>query len=257
MAGLFYVHNSLAQISPNKLLNPVHWTAAPLQGVSRSSVTFLKELELLPKLKQYKNWSLPSKYSFWSFVIGIPALAISVYTLFPKQSVLEQVAQEEYRPKVQLVGAKSEEWLGDSEPFLTLYFENESKGPAKKLTVDIYDGNDQVVAERLSGSNMLHSGNLALKPAQNLGIPLISVSELRGLLSAKGKRGHIVGFGLDSEVPEKIKDQLREKYVKDGQGYYSVNSYPFFVQFSYQGITNTEGKNTTGFYVYLDDTEKG
>ena len=217
----------------------------------------LMELNLLPKLKQYKNWSLPSKYSFWSFVIGIIALAISIYMLFPKQNILEQVAQEEYRPKVQLVEAKSMEWLGDSEPFLTLYFENESKGPAKNFAVDIYDGNNKVVAKELSRSNMVHSGNLALKPGQKLGIPLISVSEIREFLSTKGRSQNIVGFGLDSEVPKKLETKLRKKYVKDGNGYYSVNSYPLFVRFSYQGITNMNEKTTTSFYLYLDNTGKG
>ncbi|MGG4774549.1 hypothetical protein ACLO87_07940 [Paenalcaligenes sp. Me52] len=213
----------------------------------------MKALELLPKSSQYKKWSLPSKYSLWGLVVGIIALVIS---LFPKQSVLEQVAQEEYRPKVQLMGVTLEKWLGESEPFLTLHFENNSKGPAQKLAVDIYDGNDKIVIERLSGSNMLNSGNFALQPAQNLGIPLISVSELKGLLSAKEKRGQIVGFGLNPEVPEKIKAKLHEKYAKDTSVYYSVNSYPFFAQFSYQGITNTDSQNTTGFYVYLDNTEE-
>jgi hypothetical protein len=215
------------------------------------------ESKLLPKLKQYKNWSLPSKYSFLSFVIGIPALAISIYTLFPKENILEKVAQEEYRPKVQLVEAKSRKWLGDSEPFVTLYFENESKGPAKQFAVDLYDGNDKVVPEELSRSNMLHSGNLALKPGQNLGIPLISVSEVRELLSANGRSTNVAGFGLGSEVPKEIEAKLRERYVEDGSGYYTVNSYPLFVRYSYQGITNTEGKTTTGFYVYLDNTGEG
>ncbi|WP_421326386.1 hypothetical protein [Aeromonas veronii] len=211
---------------------------------------------MFPKLKQYKKWSLPSKYSFLSFFIGIPALAISIYTLFPKQSVLEQVAQEEYRPKVELVGVTSEEWIGDSESFLTLYFENESKGPAKKFTVDIYDGNNKVVAKKISGSNMLHSGTLALKSGQNLGIPLISISELREHFSVKGRCDNIVGFGLGSKVPDEIKEILFEKYEKNGSGYFSTNSYPLFVRFSYQGILDIKGMNVTGFYVYLDDTRK-
>lgn len=175
----------------------------------------------------------------------------------PETKCFGKVAQEEYRPKVKLVEAKSRKWLGDSEPFVTLYFENESKGPAKKFAVDVYDGNDKVFPEELSRSNMLHSGNLALKPGKNLGIPLISVSEVRELLSDKGRSDNVVGFGLDSEVPKGIKAKLREKYVEDGSGYYSVNAYPLFVRYSYQGITDTEGKTTTGFYIYLDNTGEG
>jgi len=212
---------------------------------------------LIPKLKQYKKWSLPSKYSFWGLIVGIAALAITIYTLFPEEDILKKVAQEEYRPKVELVDAKVVQWLGDPGPFLTLYFENRSKGPAKNFTVDIYDGNDKIVSKHISGSNTLGSGPLSLKPDQELGIPLISISELRELLSDKGRSWDIVGFGLTASVPEKFKTELREKYVKDGSGFFSTNTYPLFVQFSYKGIIGSDNKTTTGFFVYLDTTGNG
>ncbi|MGO5000512.1 hypothetical protein [Oceanisphaera sp. W20_SRM_FM3] len=212
---------------------------------------------MIPKLKQYKKWSLPSKYSFWGLIVGIAALAITIYTLFPEEDVLKQIAQEEYKPKVELVDAKAMQWLGDTEPFLTLYFENRSKGPAKSFTVDIYDGNEKIISKQISGSNMLGSGNLSMKPDQELGLPLISVSELQELLSGKGRSRDIVGFGLKANVPEQFKTELREKYVKDGNGFYSANAYPLFVQFSYKGITGSDNNTTSGFFVYLDTTGNG
>ena len=212
---------------------------------------------MLPKIKQYKKWSLPSKYSFWSFILGIPALAIAIYTLFPKNNILEQVAQEEYAPKVSLTDAKSMQWLGDSKPFLTLYFKNDSKGPAKNLKVNIYDGNKKLAAKKLSQSNLLPSGHLALKPGQDLGIPLIMVREIKEDLSKEVKNNKILGFGLSSSVPEAIRNSLNKRNIKDGLGYYSFESYPLVVKLSYEGITNTKYNVAAGFYVYLNTTKHG
>ena len=212
---------------------------------------------MLPTYKQYKKWTLPSKYALWSVLIGIPALIIAIYTLFPQKSILEAVAEEEYRPNVKIVDVKSMQWLGDKEKFLTIYFNNESKGPARKFKVGLFADNQKLDFSTSGSTKVLLTGNLSIKPNQELGVALSPISEFKSFLNSKGRTGELVGFGLDSKTPNKIEEKMKAKYVKDGSGYYSVNAYPVFVKYSYEGITNNTGEVVTGIYAYIDDTSKG
>lgn len=212
---------------------------------------------VLPDKKQYRKWTLPSKYSLWSIVIGIIGLMIAIYTLFPDKSILEAVAEEEYRPNVKIVDVKSVQWLGDKEKFLTIYFNNESKGPARKFQVELFDDNKKLIFSKSDSTSTLFSGNLLIKANQELGFALSAISEFKSFLNSKGRNGELLGFGLDSKTPIKITEKMTAKYISKDGGYYSVNAYPIFVKYTYEGITNSSGEAITGIYAYMDDTNKG
>jgi hypothetical protein len=212
---------------------------------------------VLPKKKQYSNWTLPSKYSLWSVVIGIIGLLITVYALFPNKSILEAVAEEEYKPNVKIVGVRLMQWLGDNEKFLTVYFNNESKGPARKFQVALFANNKKLSFSKSGSTSNLFSGNLAIKPNQEIGIALSPISEFKLFFKSKGLAGELLGFGLDSDIPNDIKERIKSKYMTNGTGYYSVSAFPVFVKYSYEGITNSTGEVITVIYAYIDDTNQG
>ncbi|MCC2524312.1 hypothetical protein [Vibrio coralliilyticus] len=207
---------------------------------------------MIPTYKQYKKWSLPSKYAFWGIVISLVGLIVTLIPSKEDKSVLEAIAEEEYKPNVSIMKVEAIRWAGDKEKFLTIYFINESKGPAINFGVELYKGNEKLEFSKSDSTRVLYSGNLAIGANRDIGLALAPLSEFKNFLKRNNVLGELVGFGVGSEVPRQIVDSMYDKYVTDGNGSYSIESYPIFVKYTYNGITDLSGEVVTGIYAYID-----
>ncbi|MDP2500738.1 hypothetical protein Q8W42_08460 [Vibrio splendidus] len=207
---------------------------------------------MIPTYRQYKKWSLPSKYALWGIVISLVGLVVTLMPSREDKSVLEAVAEEEYKPNVSITGVEAVQWAGDNEKFLTIYFQNDSKGPAKNFGVELYKGNEKLEFSRSGITTVLYRGNLAIGANKDIGLAMAPLSEFKEFLNKKNVQGELIGFGVDSDVPKHIVDIMYDKYIIDGNGSYSIDSYPIFVKYTYKGITDLSGEVVTGIYAYID-----
>lgn len=201
---------------------------------------------MIPTYKQYKKWSLPSKYALWGIVISLVGLIVTLMPSKEDKSILEAVAEEEYKPNVSITGVEAVRWAGEDEKFLTIYFKNDSKGPAKNFGVELYKGNEKLEFSKSDTTRILYRGNLAIGANKEIGLALAPLSEFKDFLSKNNVQGELVGFGVAPEVPKKIFE------IMDGNSSYTIDSYPIFVKYTYKGITDLSGEVVTGIYAYIE-----
>ena len=211
---------------------------------------------MFPNKKQYNNWTLPSKYSLWGFIIGIISLALAIYALFPNKSILESIAEEEYKPNIKITNIKSLNWAGYENKYLTIYFKNISKGPAENFKLSLFLDNEKISLSKPTPTPVLLYNNLKVKPNKEIALAVYPMYLFKSLLKNSEHNGEIIGFSLNSELPNNIKEMMESKYIKNGIGRYSVKSTPIFIKYSYNGIADTKSEVSTGFYVFIDDTHQ-
>lgn len=209
---------------------------------------------MLPTIKQYKKWSLPSKYSLWGYIIGILGLALTIYSMFlGKDSAFEDLVKKDYQPKIIIQNVLFEKWVGDNDEFLTAEIYNDSKGSALNFKMELLiPGINQKIIPT-NTSSVFAQKNFSIKSQQEIGIPVISLGQLKQILKEKGVKGSLIGVGLTPSLPKLITDKLENKY----RGNYTTTSVSIGLGLSYKGMNSELYKSINLVHVYFDETGIG
>lgn len=218
---------------------------------------------MFPKYSQYKKWTLPSKYSFWGWLLGILGISLAmlgigltIHNPFADKDIHQEIAKEEYKPEVNVKLVEITKWITDDSAFLTIEFENVSRGPALEFSAMIVNNGDPVDFDVVSRSDFSRSGTLRIGSNKTASIPIVEINELKRYVSSKTHYENFLGVGKESSIPEPIQKELDKKYVRSGNGGYQTLSQPIYLNYYYKGIGGTEHKIETGFYAYLDVTPR-
>jgi len=195
---------------------------------------------------------------FKRFLYFITALA-SLLTILNLLGILdrqkeipsEKVIRSENKTVVEPVKEKTQNWLGDKEEFLTIYFRNKSKHDALKFSIHLVKGDKQLeFSHSKSGS---YKGQLSIPGNQEIPIPVAPISEIKDILINEIGSGQIIGYGFSPELPEDISKLLNERHEKGGVGYMKTKSYSLGLVYSYKTIFDDEIKFMRGLYIYIDE----
>lgn len=167
---------------------------------------------MFPSWLRWKGWSLPSKASyagFWvgvaGFAVGVTGIALAVYFYYnPKAgppSATDEYVRRTNPVQIDIVDAKLQHWLGDSEKSLTLHLKNRSAVPVDNIQVDFKLRGSTLSPFKSKAFREVDMSIISVPPDRVLELPLVSVSTLETALEET-----VCGVGLEpldlgKEVP--------------------------------------------------------
>lgn len=209
---------------------------------------------MLPKVKQWNKWSLPSKYSAIGVFLAVIGIILSIY--FWKNPVVIKTSQEKLleskiKTKVSVSDVKFEHWLGDKESFLTIDFQNLSDYPADFFKTYLIDGDSKVNFSPSISMKGLLDGNIRVDGNNSYKVPIGPKSEIIKVLDlTKGE--DFIGVGMTPEIPDELKSKYINKNKKELR-IYSFISKPLLLTYSYKDIFGKDISVGTGMYFYILD----
>ncbi|UKA08945.1 hypothetical protein [Photobacterium damselae] len=207
---------------------------------------------MFPTRQQYKKWSLPSKYSFLGYVVGVLSLILAIYSIFfSSDNTFETLVKKQYQPNVIVKDVLFEKWLGDDEDFLTVELYNDSKGNALNFHIEVVVPKVKQKINPTKTSTIFSDKNFSIKSQQQIGIPVISLSQLKDMLREYGLKGSLIGVGLKSSLPETLIQKLRGKY----SGNFTTRTQAIALNITYKGMNSGSYHRLKLIYVYMDKTD--
>lgn len=147
---------------------------------------------MIPTKKQLFGWSLPSKYTFLSFWLGLFFGVLStLLTLYfglrsdPLSEMLIRDMLVEKSTEVDITHVDSLRMLGDSEPYLIIRLKNKSPRPALNVRTDFYGLRGKVALTPTKSSGVYQSPDLAVQQNGELEIPVGPKSEIAKALDLR------------------------------------------------------------------------
>jgi len=207
---------------------------------------------MLPSLKQFKNWSLPSKYTAVGLLVTILFGGFSVYIHFhPTQveTANDILIKAQHPSDLTIEKVKFQNWVSDDDKYLTIFFKNMENTPVDLLIAKVLVGDDSFQFTPSKTFSM--ENGVRIKANSTLGIPLAMKREVRKALSIQTNQS-IIGTGTSPKIPDAIMSELREKHPN--QSYFQVKSLALASFVKFRGPFGDLNKKISSLYIYIDAT---
>jgi len=210
---------------------------------------------MIPSPKQFKNWSLPSKYTAIGLLAAMLFGGFSVYAYFnPTQAETANdiLIKAQHPSDLTIEKVKFQNWISDDDMYLTIFFKNTADTPVDLLVAKVIVDNDSFQFTPSKTFSM--KNGVRVKANSILGIPLAMKREIRKALSIQTNQ-RIVGAGTSPNIPDAIMSELKMKYPN--QSYFKVKSLALASFIKFRGAFRDLKKKMSGLYVYVDVRENG
>lgn len=158
-------------------------------------------MRLIPTWKQFRNWSLPSKYTFIGFVLGSLLSGISVYISVrpnPQLVMLEKALRAEKPTKLATKAVDLGWHLGVDRELVFADVHNQSSRPAYEFRAMLVTHESPVSRPTDQPVEIFSSGNISIPAEESLRVPIAYKSDVMSAL----KVSCISGFSLSPNSTE-------------------------------------------------------
>ena len=156
-------------------------------------------MRVFPTWKQFKDWSLPSKYTFIGFMLGSVLSGVSVYLSVrpnPQLIMLEKVLRAEKPTKLVAKSLEVSRHIGVDRELVFVEIENQSSRPAYRFQAKLVVGESAIDVPTDRSVAIYSSGTLAIPAQESLRLPVAYESDVLSALELPC----ISGFSLSPNL---------------------------------------------------------
>lgn len=213
-------------------------------------------MKLFPSKPQWTKWSFVAKSGYVGTVSSVVGLVFAVVLYFvpptTPASPTDRVVKDDNPTKIELAGISVEQWLGDHEPFVTVYLQNPSRRTAHSVSVKFRQGSFDLSFSPTQTSNLFQRNDISIEAGQTLKIPSAPVSEFLATFNAKCPGCYMLGVGKEANMPISISEEICRPRLNKGlpcQTNYSA--YPIGVVKDFETIFGDKVSEMNIVFVYL------
>ena len=171
---------------------------------------------------------------------------------------IERYLEFSHPTELKLSGVTIQNWLGDSEEYLTLNIANESTLPAVDVSIQVLVptalGDSPAKPQRFTPSHAFPPAltkHLAIPANQSTNIAVAPISELTAALSLPPPAGYqLVGVGLSPNMPDALTQQVKEQNRITSSGIVEFVAKPIAVDLQFKTVFGGKNGLLTGVYLY-------
>ncbi|MGL3710503.1 hypothetical protein ACSYAY_06525 [Leptospirillum ferriphilum] len=183
-------------------------------------------------------------------VIGIIGVVFGIWEHYEKakyQNDLDELLREHNTPHILVEKALTKQWLGDNEPYLTIFLKNRSNEIAKNLKVQFL--NLQGKVQKFTPSKAVPNFSISVGENKSLLWPFAPISEIKHIiLFSNNQEPSLVGFGFRPLNPFDSKDNIIVSK------FHVVRSLPIgIIECSYSSILGAKLEKVFPLFVYISD----
>jgi len=213
-------------------------------------------MKIFPSKQQWTKWSFVAKSGYVGTVSGVAGVILSVafYFIPPETppSPADKVLKDDNPTKIELVQISIEQWLGDSEPFITIHLDNPSKRTALSVSSNFREGSSDLKFSPTKTSTVFQGAGLSIEPGKTLAIPAAPVSEFLSTFKNKCAGCYMLGIGKEAKMPLSLSEEICHPKLESGGGCYTdYTSYPIAVINHFTTVFGDKESDTNIVFAYL------
>lgn len=142
----------------------------------------------LPTWKQFRNWSLPSKYTFVGFVVGSLLSGVSVYLSVrpnPQLVMLEKVLRAERPTKLTVNSVDTGHHLGTERELVFAQIKNSSNMPAYQVHIKLRTSTSTIGNPTDPALKMYYTDTLTIPAGNSLRLPIAYKAAILAAVNAR------------------------------------------------------------------------
>ena len=156
-------------------------------------------MSLIPTKQKWNQYTTSNK---WALLAAITTVIFLIYDHWPQSnnsSTLELIAKDENPVKLEIADISIKQWLGDSEPYITVNIKNASKRSAINVLATFQGEKDSWQFTPTKTATQFQSG-VSIPAQSSLEFPIAPISEFL-LRMPNSQKLHFVGLGVNPNIP--------------------------------------------------------
>jgi hypothetical protein len=213
-------------------------------------------MKLFPSKQQWVKWSFVAKSGYIGTVCSVVGITLTIaFYLIPPTTPAtpaDRVVKDENPTKIELTQITVEQWLGDREPFVTVYLRNPSKRTATAVSSKFHEGSSDLTFSPTQTSNIFQRQDLVIESGNTLKIPSAPISEFLGVFKTKCPGCYLLGIGKKTEMPMALSEDIcRPKLDRGLPCETDYKAYPIGVVKNFTTIFGDKASEMDIVFVYL------
>lgn len=195
-------------------------------------------MSLIPTNQKWQKYTTQNKWGLIAAVATVLGLLFTIYAYYSPPtlppSISDVVIKDENPTKLEVSEITIEEWVGDSEPYITVNVKNVSKRTAISVIPTLQSEKDIWQFTPTKTGTAFQSG-LSIEPQSSMKFPIAPVSEFLPKVVQDCEGCNLMGLGQEANTPSSYMFKVCEN---KNPCVLSSRAVPIALNFHYKNIFN-------------------